>query len=594
MFFKKHCLLLIFILLSSNNLLFSQATTLLSQELKISKSKQAYLDSLNILKLDSNFIYSIIPSTHTEVSKTLLSQHFPYPILFVHGLLSSADTWLTFYNYALSHGWSYGGQPRFCLNSDNDFSFANITNPLIYDIKDYTPTLASGDFYLINFNTDSDGTVYGGNYNTLSQSNQAAVKKQGLAIKEAISKILLATGKDKVILVTHSMGGLASREYLQNTNNWQADSSHHVAKLVTIGTPHGGSNISGSSMSTFFTGIDESSDAIRDLRRSYFYSSTPGTFLFGGFEKPSNMNDNIFGFYNYDVTCNGIDSEIVVGINQKPIPNDLDFSAVIGDWSLDLFGPGDGAVNCVQAQPKNYLLISSETFTLPVKHTSLNDETKTVFEAFDEPDELFLAYGIKENKIYNGFLSIQASDGMYYNDYDTYKFIALTSGSINIAFGNLSIPNTMIRIYDAKTLNLIYNHTVSSLTFLTPNLWLNNGEYYIEISGLGNLTSWQYPYNFKINTLTIPSSIEELTKINTLLVYPNPASNSIKLSLQHFDNTFVSIEIYNQLGEIVKELSNFNLNDFMQLNDISNGIYYIVVYNNKEVLGKLKFVKNDN
>jgi hypothetical protein len=152
----------------------------------------------------------------------------------------------------------------------------------------------------------------------------------------------------------------------------------------------------------------------------------------------------------------------------------------------------------------------------------------------------------------------------------------------------------MIRIYDAITLNLIYSHTVSSLSFLTPNLWLNSGEYYLEISGLGTLTSWQYPYNFKINTLTLPSSIDELTNTNNLIVYPNPATNSIKLSLQHFDNTYVSIEIYNQLGELVKVLSNFNLNDSLLVNDINNGIYYIVVYNNKEVLGKLKFVKNDN
>jgi len=42
------------------------------------------------------------------------------------------------------------------------------------------------------------------------------------------------------------MGGLASREYIQNTSNWQSDNVHHVAKLLTVGTPHGGSNASDS------------------------------------------------------------------------------------------------------------------------------------------------------------------------------------------------------------------------------------------------------------------------------------------------------------------------------------------------------------
>ena len=48
------------------------------------------------------------------------------------------------------------------------------------------------------------------------------------------------TNKDKVILFGHSMGGLCAREYLQNSSNWQTDGSHHVAKLITRGTPHGG------------------------------------------------------------------------------------------------------------------------------------------------------------------------------------------------------------------------------------------------------------------------------------------------------------------------------------------------------------------
>ena len=57
----------------------------------------------------------------------------------------------------------------------------------------------------------------------------------------------------------HSMGGLASREYLQNPDNWQADGDHHVAKLLTIGTPNGGSNTTGGSLLGAFFGIDESS-----------------------------------------------------------------------------------------------------------------------------------------------------------------------------------------------------------------------------------------------------------------------------------------------------------------------------------------------
>ena len=49
---------------------------------------------------------------------------------------------------------------------------------------------------------------------------------------------------NKVILVGHSMGGLAAREYIQNSMHWLTG-NHRVAKLVTSGTPHQGSNYSG-------------------------------------------------------------------------------------------------------------------------------------------------------------------------------------------------------------------------------------------------------------------------------------------------------------------------------------------------------------
>ena len=43
-----------------------------------------------------------------------------------------------------------------------------------------------------------------------------------------------------MILIGHSMGGLCAREYIQNESLW-INNNHHVAKLITSGTPHGGS-----------------------------------------------------------------------------------------------------------------------------------------------------------------------------------------------------------------------------------------------------------------------------------------------------------------------------------------------------------------
>ena len=133
-------------------------------------------------------------------------------------------------------------------------------------------------------------------------NNEAAAHKQGYALKRVIEAVLVANPtKNKVILAAHSMGGLCGREYLQrkdenNDPKWwlepnQAD-GHKVAKFITLGTPHRGSNTLGNL--TFNEDgrrndlPDLQSEGIRDLRYSYEDGSladdVAGTYLYGGLE----------------------------------------------------------------------------------------------------------------------------------------------------------------------------------------------------------------------------------------------------------------------------------------------------------------------
>lgn len=57
-----------------------------------------------------------------------------------------------------------------------------------------------------------------------------------LAVK--VEAILQETGAEKLIIVAHSMGGLVARHYIQ-----ECSSKHSVAKLICLGTPHHGSEI---------------------------------------------------------------------------------------------------------------------------------------------------------------------------------------------------------------------------------------------------------------------------------------------------------------------------------------------------------------
>jgi triacylglycerol esterase/lipase EstA (alpha/beta hydrolase family) len=56
-------------------------------------------------------------------------------------------------------------------------------------------------------------------------------------IEEAVQALLAACGKDRVIIVAHSMGGLAARAWLRSFG------AQRVARIITLGTPHHGTDL---------------------------------------------------------------------------------------------------------------------------------------------------------------------------------------------------------------------------------------------------------------------------------------------------------------------------------------------------------------
>ena len=147
-------------------------------------------------------------------NKLVYESKNPYPIIFIHGLNSSSETWnATAAYFDSQYGYTFGGRFDFCLNADGNNGTANLN---MYptagaDIAAFETSMTNGDYYTINFNVNTDGSI--GN---TALSNQSAIYKQGIAVKKAVERVMQLTGKNKVILVGHSMGGLASRQYLQN------------------------------------------------------------------------------------------------------------------------------------------------------------------------------------------------------------------------------------------------------------------------------------------------------------------------------------------------------------------------------------------
>jgi pimeloyl-ACP methyl ester carboxylesterase len=532
----------------------------------------------------------------------------PYPIIFIHGLNSNSSTWDITTDWMDSqYGLTFGGRLDYCLNFDNNYYNSN-TNFYPTPNADMALFVSSafitGDYYYLNFDIGSNGSFHP-TYLTADYvtSDQSSIVKQGIALKWAIYDVLQQTGRDKVVLMGHSMGGLAAREYLQNPINWQVDGQTHVAKLVTTGTPHGGSN------STAFgfggiSGLDEQSEAVRDLRRTYYYSGDNGVFLYGGLEfqnNSTNMDDNInlsgIDFYTVDVNCNGIIGENIVGLNQKNIDGTIDYSCIIGECPnclLDIY-QGDGVVNNISANLNSYysgianLYYFVNNNTSAEIHTILPQLNFQNMQGLDEPNEYPLSYKIDFDTLYTAFTSVQPVNGYQY-DYDDFKFSVTSNSNIMVSVNNIGLSDLMARIVDLSFNTVGEIHYNSGSNTINFNAFLTTGDYYLEIYGTPTATSYLYPYQFIIEQSGVTTEIEYSPETE-ITISPNPFNTHTAI---YFNKNQIqsTIEIIDVLGKKIRTL-NFTGNELiLNREEIPPGIYYLKIIENKRKTVTKKIIIN--
>ena len=408
----------------------------------------------------------------------------PYPILFIHGLKDNdIDAWAYSISYLDDHYGQFAEDNVFhaVLNAqsemtniagengflDSDNILEDEDDDVLVNFVNENNTLSTGNIYTVNFknfwNEDINAPLieyYSSESGGLTESdgNESSIYKQGYALKKAIEAVLAASGRDKVILVGHSMGGLAAREYLQRRPQpteenpeqqytWWVDpndhfSGHHVAKLITIGTPHLGSNFVELTRQREVVDLpDPWSEASRDLRWEYnaWGPDYPGVYLYGGNETDI---QNYSNFHNYDVNCDGDEFDEIVGISQDfrdnismPLPQNIDYTWITSTTGI---GSGDGVV----ALERQWLHVGgesipvniSDTLLIQVDHGDESEDYTTIIRGLDEPDQSNSAYELQpDGTNYLGFTTYQPNMGIH--DVDCYYFSSSIDGyaSVNIS-----------------------------------------------------------------------------------------------------------------------------------------------------------------
>jgi PKD repeat protein/pimeloyl-ACP methyl ester carboxylesterase len=448
----------------------------------------------DILETDESNFFRLASSQTVAITNTLLaSRRIPYPIIFIHGLNSNSKTWDAFTNKADSaYGWVFGGRLSYCLNPDGSQSTSD-ADSINRITQAYTNGLGIGDYYYINFDVSKTGQLYvsddGIPFND-DYSNQSAITKQGWAVKDAIRRILMVTGAEKVVLVGHSMGGLASREYFQNPSNWQTDGKHHVAKLFTAGTPHGGSNADFSVIANLFGIVDSYSEAVRDLRHPTALHT--GWYLFGGSELTWAL------YYNRDVNCNGRTTDMIIGLNEKTAPSNINYACIASNY-LQL--GSDQVVYTERADMATYLLpqpplstLYADKFYTTSAHTSIHTANfSTMIQGLDEPFSYNTPYTIDSNSMNYGHITIQASNNPNMTDHDVYKVTVAQRGLLEIKIGNIPVQDFTVTLRNStqQILQQVVSNANSNLAFSKVVL---AGDYYIEFVAAPTTLSYQFPY----------------------------------------------------------------------------------------------------
>ncbi len=521
-------------------------------------------------------------------SITISAQDCVYPIIFLHGWTGSELSWEPIYNdpdfsaiwgnltdvfqavvnaTEETHIW---GADQIEGTSDDDVlvQFVNEDN-----------NLQAGCVYAINFqnfwNEDPNNAqliVHGCSSPSPfdSDSNESAILKQGYALSKCIEKVLAANpDKDRVILVSHSMGGLEAREYLQRRTPEQASGTprwwvypnqtdgHRVAKLVTMATPHRGSNTLGNispskdpSTPQNKDGLpDLASEAVRDLRYSYACGflnlfDCPGVYLFGGDENDFSVLP--FPFWNEDVDCDGDEtSPDVTGINidgtiqgfseiwhgtydnpDIPLPTDLRYTYVTSDIVGD---NGDGVV----ALSRQWLYDGNQpapsdgtahrltdTLLTDLFHTSVNDDPNLVARSLDEGDYPRFEWTVQPDKLYFGMVQVratQAPEAPHTDDPDWYAVNLPANLNSDVTVQLTPHPNLAGRLdffinspadyadmSNQASYALSFSAGSGPVNLVIPQAQLNPGSTYcfrIIHQGVG-YTDWKTAYSFQVQTLS--------------------------------------------------------------------------------------------
>lgn len=104
------------------------------------------------------------------------------------------------------------------------------------------------------------------------------------------------------------------------------------------------------------------------------------------------------------------------------------------------------------------------------------------------------------------------------------------------------------------------------------------------------------PARIAIQTSTAGCSVTGVNELRNLsdfvVVYPNPANDFLHINITHLTVNDLKCEIYNQQGALVKQVSQLDFQNSINISGLANGIYMVKIYNANAITAKKVIVNH--
>ena len=190
--------------------------------------------------------------------------------------------------------------------------------------------------------------------------------------------------------------------------------------------------------------------------------------------------------------------------------------------------------------------------------------------------------------VYKSSIELRKSHPVFTGDDFTYSL----NGSVKSLVLNNSSMNALVAV------NIDVNQQNETLDFQHNGWWY---EYFsgdsIEVNGITNLSMSPGEYRVYTDTkLSIPSilntvNINDYEMANwEVEIYPNPSANILNMDIKGCEHQKIKYTIINYSGKIIKQENKFMKEMTLNIEDLKQGNYYLILEQNNNIISK-EFIK---